>query len=342
MLILDGIVFSLQKHGGISVYFHELICYLNNNDVSAIILTEKPLACNDFVSGNSVSILSRQARLLERYRSCRIPQSTTVFHSSYYRLPYLKDIPTVVTVYDFVYERYLNGPRRWLHSAQKNLSIRSAQSVICISEATRQDLLEYIGEIPGQSVHVIHCGVSEIFRPIILEQTIVPFILYVGQRGGYKNFRLVLESMRYLPDIHLICVGGGNFDTNEFYGIDNSVVRRVKHVGFVVDDALNILYNQALCLVYPSSYEGFGIPVVEAMRAGCPVVCIDCKAVLEIGHDALTVVDDLDPRGMAIAITKTVNSDRISIIKRGFAVAQNYSWDAAHKKTLEIYRSMGA
>lgn len=342
MLIIDGIVFSLQKHGGISVYFHELIRYLNINHIHAGFLIEEPSYYNDMSSGNSVSIYYRQHRRFERYRSCRVPHSASIFHSSYYRLADNKNIPTVVTVYDFVYERYYSGLRRWLHSTQKNKSIRSAQSVVCISESTRQDYLKYIGEIPGQSVYVIHCGVSKVFHPVEHEHTPVPFILFVGQRGGYKNFRLVLDSMTFLPDIELLCVGGGQFDAKEFSGIHESIFSRVKHAGFVDDEVLNMLYNQALCLVYPSSYEGFGIPVVEAMRAGCPVVSMDCKAVLEVGLDALTVVNDFDPRAMAVAINKTTTSDRKSLIQRGYAVAERYSWEAAHKKTLEIYSSLGA
>jgi mannosyltransferase len=269
-----------------------------------------------------------------------VPAGGNVFHSSYYRLPSQRNLPTVLTVYDFIYERFQYGPRQWVHSAQKNSAIRSAQSIICISESTKDDLLSYIGETPGQSIHVIHCGVSDVFRNIFLDPSAVPYVLFVGQRRGYKNFRLVLEAMSYLPEMELHCVGGGKLHHDELVGVKDSVLQRVKHHGFVTDDELNVLYNRAVCLAYPSSYEGFGIPVVEAMRAGCPVVSTDCKAVLEVGRDALTVVFDSDPKEMAKAILSTVSSDRFALVQTGLVVAQAYSWEATHRKTLEIYRNL--
>ncbi len=205
---------------------------------------------------------------------------------------------TVVTVHDFVYERYMNGPKKWVHVIQKNAAIRAAQAIICVSESTKQDLLHFVGINPDQSIHVIYNGVSDIFQPLDIVLSNSPFILFVGQRGGYKNFNRLLDAMPYLPDYELHCVGGGAFRSDELKGISETVVRRVRHLGFVTDEVLNVLYNRAVCLAYPSSYEGFGIPVIEAMKAGCPVVSVDCKAVLEVGRDALSVVCDDAPRGM--------------------------------------------
>lgn len=341
MITIDGIVFSLQGQGGISVYFHKLLDYLKLQCVPATLTLESPMRQEVSGGGSGVSVIRRRARLLERYRPCRVPPGTTLSHSSYYRLPEKTNLPSVITVHDFVYERFSHGPRRWIHSWQKNAAIRAAQSIICVSESTKQDLLEYVGVKYGQSVHVIHNGVSDIFRPLESPSSPIPFVLYVGLRGGYKNFVLALRAMAFLPDFDLYCVGGGSLLPKEFTGVPASVARRVRHVGFVDDEALNALYNQAACLVYPSSYEGFGIPVVEAMRAGCPVVSVTCKAVMEVGVDALTISEELDPGVLADAILKTVSSDRSKLIERGLSVAQAYSWKKTHAKTLEVYRSLG-
>lgn len=341
MILIDGIIFSLQKHGGISVYFKSLIEYISKHQEKYTLLLDESLSQRFDVAGRVVSIYSQNFRPLERYRKCLIPVKSSVFHSSYYRQPNKSKIPAVVTVHDFIYERYQHGFRQWVHTIQKNSAIRAAQAVICISESTKNDLLEFVGETPGQTIYVIHNGVSDVFQNLNLEPAITPYVLFVGQRGGYKNFSLVLKAIAHLPDLELHCVGGGLIRSEELNGVPESVRSRIHHLGFVTDQELNVLYNQALCLVYPSSYEGFGIPVVEAMRAGCPVVSADCKAVLEVGRDALTIVAGSDPRDMAEGILKTVSSERVNLVQKGLAVSQGYSWDATHRQTVEVYRSLG-
>ena len=340
-IFLDGIVFSLQRQGGISVYFRELLSYLCTHEIPSVLLVEGHLQ-QDLCAANSAfsTVEYCRARILGRYRMCQLPDGDGVYHSSYYRSPNRRDVPTVVTVHDFIYERYQRGPRRWVHSTQKTEAIRAADAVICVSESTRQDLLRFVGETAGQKIYVIHNGVGNAFRNLSFRSSSAPFVLFVGSRVSYKNFGLVLAAMKFLPDTELHCVGGGPFLPQEFVNSTDSVLRRVRHLGFVSDSDLNVLYNTALCLVYPSSYEGFGIPVVEAMRAGCPVVCRDCDAVMEVGKDALTIVYEDDPRAIANAITETGSSARSMLIQKGFSVAHEYSWNTAHSQTIEVYRSL--
>lgn len=339
---IDGIIFSLQPQGGISVYFHKLLEFLAVENESVVLSLDTPTRQEIVDRGRDISIIRRPARLLERYRSSRVSSKGTVFHSSYYRQPSMANLPTVVTVHDFIYERYQRGPRQWVHTIQKNAALRAATTVICISEATKDDFLEFVGEIPGQTIHVIHNGVSDVFCDLRIASSDTPYVLFVGQRGGYKNFRVVLHAMEFLPDLELHCVGGGQLHPSELKEAPESVSKRVRHLGFVTDIELNILYNRATCLVYPSGYEGFGIPVVEAMRAGCPVVSTDCKAVIEVGKDALTIVSGSDPREMADAVMQTATSARDSLVQKGLVVAQGYSWEATHSQTLNVYRSLGS
>ena len=197
-LVLDAIYFSLQRHGGISVYFQQLLERLSRDRVATSLVLSGPVTQSIVPPGESVCIVEQARRPLERYRKCRLPPEGAVFHSSYYRLPSGRTLPTVVTVHDFTYERCVTGPRRWVHAAQKNAAIRAAQAIICVSDSTRQDLLELVGVTPTQQVHVIHNGVADTFRPVRLPPASPPFVLFVGQRPGYKNFRLVLEAMGLL------------------------------------------------------------------------------------------------------------------------------------------------
>lgn len=340
---IDGIIFSLQRHGGISVYFRELLKHLATRQEAVDLTLELPLIQS--APDSNATTLQREARRLERYRRARVSERASVFHSSYYRRPERKDLPTVVTVHDFIYERFRSGPARWVHVAQKHAAIRSAQAVICISESTRQDMLEWVGETPGQQVHVIHNGVSPDFRPLESGSRDAggrPFALFVGERGGYKNFALALQALQLAPDLELHCVGGGAIRPEELAGIAAATAARVRHLGYVTDEALNASYNQAVCLLYPSRYEGFGIPVVEAMRAGCPVVCIDCAAILEIGGDALLVADP-EPRALADAVLRLAEPDaRSAVSMRGRIVAQRYDWAQTHQRTLDVYNQLGA
>jgi mannosyltransferase len=340
---IDGIILSLQNYGGVTVYFRELLLHRMLKDISINISLELPVLqeLSDLPSG--LNFDARKARAMERFRLCRVGKDISVFHSSYYRKPDRRDIPTVVTVHDFIYERFRGGPAKWAHIWQKHSAIRHAQAIICISESTRDDLYEFVGARPDQTVHVIPNGVSPKFNPIPVSLSPSPFVLYVGERRGYKNFALALAGLALLPDLELHCVGGGPLQDDEFSDCIPSVRARVRHLGFLSDVLLNKAYNQAVCLLYLSRYEGFGIPVVEAMRAGCPVVSVNCKAVVEIGAHALEQLDAEDPMALALAVSRLREpAYRAQRVAACLERASLYDWGICHDQTLEIYRSLSA
>lgn len=341
-ITLDGIIFSLQRHGGISVYFRELMAHAAKVGVDVTLTLDTPTIQEIPQTCDTLRIVEQRARLFERYRGARDPSSSAVFHSSYYRLPARRGQASVVTVHDFTYERFIKGPALWVHRHQKYKAIRAAQAIICISEATKDDLLEFVGVRAGQTVHVIPNGVADTFRPIEGIEYNPRELLFVGERRGYKNFRLLLGALALLPGYRVRCVGGGTLRDEEFEGLSSDIRERVSHLGVVTDEQLNSHYNRASGLVYPSAYEGFGIPVIEAMRAGCPVVAVECKAVQEVGGSALLVAKDMTPAVLAQAIRQLENTAwRSKAIAAGLRRAAEFSWKATHERTLQVYRDLG-
>ena len=340
-VVLDGIIFSLQRYGGISVYFRELLSALAVSDLNVDLNVGAPLLQNLDELPPSINLVCRQDRRLERFRACRTSAQHGIFHSSYYRTPSSGSaLPSVVTVHDFIHEKIHKNVKSLAHTLQKRKAIKEAQAIICISESTKADLIDLVGVRPGQSIHVIPNGVSENFKPI----SSAPrgnFAVFVGERKSYKNFKLAAEAMAFLPDMELWCVGGGACTASDVAGLSEEVVHRLKFLGHVSEYQLNEFYNQAVCLIYPSGYEGFGIPVGEAMKAGCPVICVDTPAVIETGGLALEVASE--PNGEEIArcvIQLRDPSYRQIKADLGLQIASRYSWKLCHAKTIEVYHSL--
>jgi mannosyltransferase len=341
MLVIDGIIFSLQRHGGISVYFNELLQRLSTDNIVSHVIGYQGSSSN--FSMPFAKSASRHIRPMERYRRCPVPSSARLFHSSYYRLP-AAPVPVVTTVHDFIYERFATGPRKWLHSWQKFAAIRSSHAVICISESTRRDLFQFLPDIDPERVHVIHNGVSDAFHPLegkLASQAGRPYVLFIGARTGYKNFAPLLHAMAGLPDYDLVCVGGGRLTEQESAFIQSQLGNRFKHHMNVPDADLNRLYNEAFCLAYPTSYEGFGIPVLEAMRAGCPVISVASSSIPEVAGDAAQLIQEADPDLLKQAITQLEQGEIWQHYRsQGLQRAMHFSWDKTYAETRQIYSTL--
>jgi mannosyltransferase len=339
LIEIDGIIFSLQRHGGVSVYSRELIDRLGRGGRPTVLSLVSPHHVGDDTpGGGGVVTRTLAARRLERYRSFTPLPGTRLAHSTYYRVPSDRGVPLITTVYDFVYERYFGGPALWVHRAQKRRAILRSEAVICISHATRTDLLRFVPEADPRKVKVVHLGAGEAFGPEAVLPPERPFILYVGKREGYKNFRLVLGAIEELAGWDVLCVGGEAPGDRDFKPLPVSATGRVRLLGKVDDASLNRLYNQAACLAYTSEYEGFGIPVIEAMRAGCPVVTSGCASVLEVAKGACRDVPPDDPHALAQACREVTRpGTREELRQAGIATAGIYSWDRCYQETVAVY-----
>lgn len=338
MIVYDNIVKNINGSGGVAVLFGEMIARLSLHDI--------PYTLLNFDQHN--------ARPLERFLRCRISaslhQEASVFHSTYYRLPSTR-IPTVTTVHDFTYERMLGGMKKAIHSIQKNYAILNSDKIICVSKSTKNDLLEYLPKVDESRISVIPNGVSDCYHRIICserEETMKEkekkkesTILFVGQRIRYKNFSSLVHALSRMEGLFLECVGGGMFTSKEVSLLEEKLPGRYRHLGFVDNSMLNLAYNQALCLVYPSLYEGFGIPVLEAMKAGCPVVATNCSSLPEVVSDAGILMETGSSEDIEMAIHTLLDDDvRQLYIKKGLIQAEKFSWDKTFIALLHEYEDL--
>jgi mannosyltransferase len=333
LIYIDGVVFSLQSNGGISVLFRELISRLPR-DIYRLGLYS---ANKKILSSNEVLLNSR---CMERYRDVCLSKEYSLFHSSYYRIPKKPRCKVVTTVHDFVYEKYFSGFKRSVHAFQKKRAVDHSDIVICVSESTKNDLLQIYGSKYEEKVVVIHNGVSNDY--FFTNRDInngADQVLFVGSRAGYKNFTSSVIAISELTDIKFLLVGGGALKSNELNFLKKHLPGRFKHVEYLSNADLNKEYNRSLALLYPSSYEGFGIPVLEAMKAGCPVIASNSSSIPEVAGDAAILMERSSAEEIKFSLNRLLDSDfRSELVRRGLLQAKHFSWDNTYNETIDVYK----
>ncbi len=361
-IFYDYQIFALQPCGGISRYFLELARRIPRLHEGAAASIVAPLHIN---RGLKETLSTKRGVFLPEFKGKHrvlpyLNEKVTQFvlnqskvdilHGTYYRAKdYSIAAKRVVTVYDMIHEKYpahftgpdLDVPRK------KLLSISRADHVIAISRNTYKDLLEITG-IDSNKVSVVYLGSSIVadMERVVRKEHFSPYLLYVGSRNSVKNFKKLIEAYsvsRRLKKTHrIICVGGGPFSREErqFFsdrGVLESIVRITAD-----DEKLVQLYNGASALVYPSLYEGFGLPLVEAMRCGCPVCCSNTSSMPEVAGDAAAYFDPLEVDSIREVIESVVYSDTTmqGMQQRGFEREKLFDWDSCARKTYEVYANL--
>jgi glycosyltransferase involved in cell wall biosynthesis len=223
--------------------------------------------------------------------------------------------------------------------------------VIAVSEATKQDLVEHL-QIEPSRIDVVYQGVDHrIYRPTARRPHDRPYVLFVGTEQPRKNFSRVLEafarlkSRRACRDLELVKIGGEGHPAGLFRPGTTASIRRlglakdVSFKGWLSEADLAAYYSGAICCVLPSLYEGFGLPVLEAMACGCPVVTTETTATGEVGADAVVYVDPLDSDSIADAVAALIDSPgrRAELVDRGLGRAAAYSWERTAAETEQVY-----
>lgn len=363
-ILYDHQIFSTQHYGGVSRYFYEVAKRLSVVD-GCDVTVFAPLHINDHL-GAASGIRVRGKRIRKPPFSGGIiriinsaltrtlvttDKSIDIFHETYFtradRCP--RSARRLITVYDMIHEKftgYFSSRDATRH--HKSHAVHRADHVICISENTRRDLIALLG-VPEEKTSVVYLGHSLACPPGAIQPVPVskPFILYVGSRAGYKNFDLLLRafaSSRSLQsDLAIICFGGGKAtpaETSLAEALGLPPDRVIYMNGN--DSALAGLYASARAFVYPSLYEGFGIPPLEAMSFGCPVICANTGSLPEVTGDAALLFDPASESALRAAMEAVVFSPAHAgrLKEKGLERIRMFSWEKCALDTLNVYKKI--
>lgn len=348
-LVLDLSIFALQKTGGISVVWGEYLRRLKNSIPDSNIIELLIPDSNNMVLKNLDLQYYKRNKIGARgkytkYLPSMLKGSTKdVLHSSYYMWYPLFKGKKIITVHDFTHEIYARGLQRIMHNIIKRISIESSDIILCISESTRIDLLKFYPGIENKKeVFIIPNAAGEEFYrdPTINNKQQSPFFLWVGGRSGYKNFEGAIQFLLSLRDKGMefnLVVVGQDFSLEEKKDIEEEGLSSAVILCTNIEDRqLRQLYSNAFAFLYLSHYEGFGLPILEAQKCGCPVICLPTPASIEVGRETVLFHKEDDPASI-IKILRS-KSEREKIIVDGKKNAERYNWDISVDQLVSVYK----
>ena len=368
-ILYDNQVFKVQKFGGVSRYCAELIHGLLQNKDCEILpkrffsgnkhLDLLGLTSFHFVS-NSRNVPGKQylekfiRKREERFLYENIRRgSFDIYHPTYYHPAYLKFLPKekvlVVTIHDMTYELYYDKEFKTVHqeSINKRNVIQRATHIICPSENTKKDILTIYPERSADDITVIYHG-SSLPGDVVEVNIDLPssYLLYVGKRGKYKNFTWLLKSIAGFLNqnsISLICAGGKPFSNDEKNLIAELNVRdRIMHQDISNDRDLAIMYKRAACFIYPSSHEGFGIPILEAYSCGCPALLAKSSCFPEIGADGALYFENGNTEQLIDQLSRILSDkDLVDRLRQsGGERLKDFSWEKTVQNHIDVYKKV--
>ena len=358
-LAFDEQIFAAQQYGGISRLFAELSKqFLREGSLDVELLPldapvvnryllDEPYLRDQLKVSDAGSTMAALARYFVRMRP---RTSVDVIHNTFYLPHGLAGYPKarrVVTVHDMIPELLPKSRRRLDFITLKKRYVMSADHVICVSEATRNDMLRVYGDIKAP-ISVVHHGVDPIFRPGDPRVPGLPdrYLLFVGNRGQYKDANVLLNAFANLRDkaekVALVFTGGGPFTRAERMQHQKlGITDRVMQIS-LKDTAMSGAYGNALMCIFPSRFEGFGLPALEAMACGTPAVLAHGSSLPEVGGDAAKYFTPGDAQDLTGAIEGMLSDEQERNRMRiaGISRAQGFTWGTAAAKTAGIYQSL--
>lgn len=360
-ILFDYQIFLNQKFGGISNYFTNLISSLDKKNQQCKLFA--PLYISEALQNlNKKSILGKKIEKTPKYTKKIISLISDFFfefysykfnpdiiHYTYYdklfrfynKNFYSNKTKRLITVYDLIHENFYN-----LKNVKKK-SINSVDHLICISKNTQAELIEYYKiNIEKTSVVYLASKFSGKIDKIVCNKS-DPYLLFVGDRFKYKNFtnfiKSVSSSKLLKNNIKIICFGFYPFTKKEleFFSSEKMDINKINFMSGD-DELLKKLYQESIALVYPSLYEGFGLPILEAMSLGCPVACSNVSSMKEVGGVAVNYFNPNNIEEMQSSIEEIVFSSekRKDLINLGFQQNKKFSWNKCANETLDVYKKI--
>jgi len=367
-IVLDPQTYNEQKFGGISRYYTELYLALNKFDGVQIVC---PLVYSD-------NLHLKEAGLFQNYRNVLFDpgfwpkfinkkvakffrkhnrklttdllekQQFDLFIPTYYSPYFLESLQGkafVLTVYDMIHEvlpQYFVRDKSTV--PDKKLLMEKANKIIAISQSTKNDIIAIYPHINADKIEVVHLSYSIKRDENVKLQLPEKYILFVGNRSDYKNFDFFLKAIAPVliaqKDLFLVCAGGNPFKPKEQQLIaDLGVSEKLIQQNFE-DNELATYYSNAKCFVFPSEYEGFGIPVLESMACGCPVVLGNHSSFPEVAGEAGVYFELNNPTDLRNKILSLLEDENLrkEYIDKSLQQARKFSWEKTAQKSLEIYR----
>jgi glycosyltransferase involved in cell wall biosynthesis len=265
-----------------------------------------------------------------------------LFHPTYYDSYFFKKLnkPFIVTVHDLIEFKFKEQYKNNSLAPEMETIIRKANRIIAISENTKKDLIEIL-KIPSEKIDVIYHGYN---KSLFVEKPnkFGRYILFVGYRQGYKNFSALAKAFSNIilkdGDLKLICVGQP-FNKEELNLLKKLKILENTIAFGVTENKLNELYSNALVFVYPTLYEGFGMPILEAFANNCPVCLSNTSSLPEIAANAAEYFDPKDIESISNAICKTIYDSDFSkqLVSKGRIRLNNFSWTKCSLETMNSY-----
>lgn len=359
-ILYDNQMFTFQRFGGVTRYFADLMYNLPAGEFTFDIpmrycenhyLTETYGQKYDKISfpGN-YRIRRRIYQLTNKHISWKAIKFNDydIFHPTYFNPYFLKSIkrrqkPFVLTIHDMTFERYPQDVLIYDRTIpHKKRLIAEADHIIAVSENTKRDIVELLGTDPSR-ISVVHHGYRDIVRatPQIFDR----YVLYVGERKGYKNFFPWLSAIRPIfnldPNLKVVCTGI-MFTTSELKLFKKwNIADRLVHIS-ANDAQMASLYKYALCFVFPSHYEGFGIPILEAFANGCPVCLSNASCFPEVAGDAALFFNPGDAQSMQDTLKELLvsNTLRDELRRKGLQRSKEFTLEKMVERTCDVYRKV--